>query len=193
MDSDYHLPQLSVKSFDWFANEWHSGRLPQDYSPVGVLQSSNNLLTRVPDKIKSFTQLEYAFLYNNLFTTIESDAFNAPADAPYPLAGLLSLAANQLTTIEPGAFKGSNFISYFINSEIPSFFDWFLQELKQSETERQYFCTRINWRVSSRPSSSRFWWKLLHFPVDTPTHTSKLETVKILILDIFIHFEVITP
>ena len=82
-------------------------------SPVGVLQLSNNLLTRVPDQMKSFTQLEYAFLYNNFFTTIESGSFNAPADAPYPLAGL-SLGANQLTTIEPGAFKGSNFISNFI-------------------------------------------------------------------------------
>ena len=80
-------------------------------SPVGVLQLSNNLLTRVPDQMKSFTQLEYAILDFNSITSIESGAFNF-TDAANPLRSLY-LSTNQLTTIAPGAFKGSNLIYFF--------------------------------------------------------------------------------
>ena len=79
-------------------------------SPVGYLNLSFNLLTRVPVQVKSFTQLQYAFLYDNSISSIESGAFNAP-DA-YPLSNLW-LDGNQLTTIAPGAFKGSNLINFF--------------------------------------------------------------------------------
>ena len=75
-------------------------------SPVGYLQLSDSNLTRVPVQVKSFTQLEFAFLISNFITSIESGAFNA-SDAANPLKDL-SLDGNQLTKIAPGAFKGSN-------------------------------------------------------------------------------------
>ena len=82
-------------------------------SPVGYLYLSNNrLLTRVPVQVKSFTQLEEAYLYDNSITSIESGAFSAPDDAN-PLY-LLELYGNQLTTIEPGAFKGVHLIIFFL-------------------------------------------------------------------------------
>ena len=85
-------------------------------SPVGRLQLSFNLLTRVPVQVKSFTQLVIADLSGNSFesggiTSIESGAFNI-ADGAYPLETLF-LDHNQLTTIAPGAFKGSNFVYFF--------------------------------------------------------------------------------
>ena len=71
----------------------------------------NELLTRVPVQIRSFTQLELADFSENSITSIESGAFNL-ADAANPLS-FLDLGFNQLTTIAPGAFKGSNLINFF--------------------------------------------------------------------------------
>ena len=77
-------------------------------SPVGqLLLNYNELLTRVPVQMKSFTQLSETFLSYNSFTSIESGAFNF-TDGANPLQ-YLDLGFNQLTTIAPGAFKGSNF------------------------------------------------------------------------------------
>ena len=73
-------------------------------SPVRQLELQYNRLTRVPDQMKSFTQLEYAYLFSNSITSIESGAFNL-ADDVNPLQ-YLHLDFNQLTTIAPGAFKG---------------------------------------------------------------------------------------
>ena len=78
---------------------------------VLLLQLSNNLLTPVPVQMQFFTQLECAFLYSNLFTSIKSGLFNASADASYPLAGF-SLPVNHLMTIAPDAFKGFHFLIY---------------------------------------------------------------------------------
>ena len=77
-------------------------------SQVGqLLLNYNELLTRVPVQMKSFTQLSETFLSYNSFTSIELGAFNFTDDAN-PLH-YLDLGFNQLTTIAPGAFKGSNF------------------------------------------------------------------------------------
>ena len=80
-------------------------------SPVVVLTLAFNFLSRVPDQVKSFTQLQNAYLNSNAITSIESGAFNA-SNAANPLKEL-SLSYNQLTTIAPGAFKGSNFVYFF--------------------------------------------------------------------------------
>ena len=80
-----------------------------DVSPVSYLGLYNNLLTRVPVQIEFFTQLIEATFYSNSISSIESGAFNLADDAN-PLQ-YLSLHGNQMTTIAPGAFKGSsNFI-----------------------------------------------------------------------------------
>ena len=80
-------------------------------SQVGDLRLGINNLTRVPVQVKSFNQLQNAYLFDNSITSIESGAFNA-SDAANPLK-YLSLIENQLTTIAPGAFKGSNFVYFF--------------------------------------------------------------------------------
>ena len=76
-------------------------------SPVGGIDLYNNLLTRVPVQVKSFTQLQFVNFDDNSITSIESGAFNL-ADAANPLS-FLDLGFNQLTTIAPGAFKGFHF------------------------------------------------------------------------------------
>ena len=73
-------------------------------SPEGRLELMYNQLTRVPVQMKSFTQLEYASLHQNLITLIESGTFSAPDD-DYPL-WYFDLSYNKLTTIAPGASKG---------------------------------------------------------------------------------------
>ena len=73
--------------------------------------TTHSQLTRVPVQMQFFTQLECAFLYSNLFTSIKSRLFNVPADIPYHLAGL-SLSVNHLMTIAPDAFEGFNFLIY---------------------------------------------------------------------------------
>ena len=82
-------------------------------SPMGQILLSGNLLTHVPVQMKSFTQLEFAFFGLNSISSIESGAFNLADDAN-PLQ-YLDLHTNQLTTIAPGAFKGSNFIIIFLS------------------------------------------------------------------------------
>ena len=75
-------------------------------SPVGFLDLWVNQLTRIPSQIKSFTQLRWLnFQYNPSITSIESGAFNFP-DASNSIQ-MLFLKYNQISTIAPGAFKGS--------------------------------------------------------------------------------------
>ena len=81
-------------------------------SPVGQLRmGSNTLLTRIPVQMKSFTQLVVAAITVNPITSIESGAFNF-ADDTNPLK-TLSFSSDQVTTIEPGAFKGFHFIFFY--------------------------------------------------------------------------------
>ena len=82
-----------------------------DVSPVSYLYLHNNSLTRVPDQVKSFTQLRYVDYWNNQIALIDAGAFNLQ-DASNPLLAL-SLYDSQLTTIPPGAFKG--FINQGVN------------------------------------------------------------------------------
>ena len=74
-------------------------------SPVDYLDLSGNLLTRVPNQIKSFTHLGVVHLKKNAITSIESGDFDFQSTVN-PLQNLI-LENNQITTIAPGAFKSN--------------------------------------------------------------------------------------
>ena len=138
-------------------------------SPVGDIELYYNpLLTHIPVQVKSFTQLVMVNLSPNSLTTIESDAFNL-SDAANPLR-YLDLSSNQLATIAPGAFRGFRLIESILFTLSSN--DLLMQELNRSTGIPKYFCTQINWRVSNRPSSSRFSRQWLR-SVDLPTPMSK--------------------
>ena len=65
------------------------------------LQLGNNKLTRVPDEIKMFIELEYVDLRYNSIHTIHSGAFHFTSILKW-----LYLQYNQLSSIDPGAFQG---------------------------------------------------------------------------------------
>jgi len=66
------------------------------------LQLGHNKLTRVPDEIKMFVELEYVDLRYNSIHTIHSGAFYFTSILKW-----LYLQYNQLSNIEPGAFQGA--------------------------------------------------------------------------------------
>lgn len=84
-----------------------------DVSPVTYLYLHNNSLTRIPDQVKSFSQLKFVDFWNNKITSIGAGAFNFE-DASNPVLSL-SLYGTQLTTIAPGAFKGISSIQIRIH------------------------------------------------------------------------------
>jgi len=97
---------FSVSATDTTANDALDAfvKMP-DVSSVSYLYLHNNSLTRIPDQVKSFTQLKFVDFWNNKIASIGAGAFNLE-DASNPLL-TLSLYDNQLTAIAPGAFKGS--------------------------------------------------------------------------------------
>lgn len=76
-----------------------------------LLELGDNKLTRVPDEIKRFLELEWVNLRQNSIHTIHSGAFNFIARLRY-----LNLEYNQLSKIEPGAFQGINACSIKLDS-----------------------------------------------------------------------------
>lgn len=73
-------------------------------STLGNLCLSTNQLTRVPDQVRLFPQLDFVWLNDNkINTSIRSGAFKFNKDTPVKN---LDLQRSQLTSIAPGAFQG---------------------------------------------------------------------------------------
>ena len=77
-------------------------------SPVFEIDLSSNQLTRIPNEIRSFTQLEEVYLDSNPIESIESNDLNISGRYPSYLS-----IGNQLKTIAPGAFKGFVILTFF--------------------------------------------------------------------------------
>ena len=75
--------------------------------PLRSLDLSYNSLTRVPKEILLFSSLAYVFLGGNEIRTVHSGAFNFSLHLRQ-----ISLADNELTNIEPGAFQGNYIINF---------------------------------------------------------------------------------
>ena len=74
---------------------------------IGQLILSNTSLSRVPDEIRFFNNLNYVDLRYNKITIVPSGAFKFPTDrviAP----GKIDLAFNRIKNIERGAFQGTS-------------------------------------------------------------------------------------
>ena len=71
-------------------------------SPVSSLSLFRNLLTRVPDQIVKFTQLDSIILDHNSIHTIAKNSFNFIRSPRY-----VWLSNNQMTSIEKDSFQGN--------------------------------------------------------------------------------------
>ena len=68
--------------------------------------STQGGVTRVPDQIKLFPELRALDLYDIQLTSIRKGDFNLEGSKTEFLASLV-LSSNQISTIAPGAFKGT--------------------------------------------------------------------------------------
>ena len=83
-----------------------------------LLHLRENQLSRVPQEVRSFTQLTRVNLGNNKIQTIESDDFKFPSEnTGHSLE--LWLNSNELKKIEPGALDGT-LISTKYSSNFPN-------------------------------------------------------------------------
>ena len=82
-------------------------------SPLRELYLYKNNLTRIPDQVRHFTELDHVFLESNEIKTIEKGSLNFTRTLY-----LFTLNDNKMITIEPGAFSGTvQDYSDFINSK----------------------------------------------------------------------------
>lgn len=73
--------------------------------PMSRLYLRENQLTRVPDEVKYFQQLEYIFMETNQIRTIQSGAFHSGWNrTEEPLS--IYLDSNAINRVEPSAFQG---------------------------------------------------------------------------------------
>jgi len=72
-------------------------------SPMAELNLFNSQLTRVPNQIKYFPQLEIVYLNDNKIESIDAGTFNFTGTSRVLY---IYLNDNQLSTIAPGAFQG---------------------------------------------------------------------------------------
>ena len=77
-------------------------------SPLGAVTLNDNKLTKVPDEIKFFSRLVYVNLAGNNIRTIQRGAFNFTSTADRVL-----LYENEINFIEPGAFQGNSYFSFY--------------------------------------------------------------------------------
>jgi hypothetical protein len=71
-------------------------------SPVGFVDFSTNLITRIPDQIKMFPQFLGGNFEDNDITSIQTGAFNFRSGMLHTLI----LAYDKIKSIEAGAFQG---------------------------------------------------------------------------------------
>ena len=79
-------------------------------SPLRELYLYKNNLTRIPDQIRHFTELDRVILNSNQIQLIKNGSFNFTRTL-----GLFSLNNNTLMTIESGAFDGTMYNYLFDN------------------------------------------------------------------------------
>jgi len=76
--------------------------LSPDVSPVVSFSAYNNLLTKIPTQISSFTQLNQVQLSGNQITSIPTGAFNFVQSTSSNF--YLYLFQNKISTVQTGAF-----------------------------------------------------------------------------------------
>ena len=79
-------------------------------SPLRELHLNDNKLTRIPDESRYFTELNWVELDGNQIGAIKKGSFNTSQ----PLLHL-GFYGNKITSIEPGAFSGNDYLLYYLN------------------------------------------------------------------------------
>lgn len=98
---------IAIECFDHFLGDARISEILDAFintpsvSPVSTVALYRNLLTRVPEQIFNFTQLDSVFLDHNSIRTIHKNSFYFTRSPRY-----VWLNNNQMTSMEPDAFQG---------------------------------------------------------------------------------------
>ena len=100
-------------------------------SPLRELHLFRNNLTRIPDQIRHFTELNRVILNSNEIQSIKNGSFHFT-----PTLDIFTLRSNKITTIEPGAFDGIiSFLKMFYCFYLAMMVTYCLPIIKQTSTD----------------------------------------------------------